>query len=183
MLIISGIDSIFEAGKADGLYAIQYEGHQSNIFTEVLQQFKDYDFALKWLEDYNKQHKSAHFSRFKMENMARHVVLEALTLERTLRKAFENPVGFNPFVLDEVLESFYPNDIRSHTQSFSYWKLKTNLGEKLLRFYAIRLNTQYQQYIITGGTIKLTLRMELPHLQEQITLLQKAKEWLMEQGF
>jgi len=118
-----------------------------------------------------------------MENMARHVVLEALTLERTLRKAFENPLGFNPFVLDEVLESYYPNDIRSHTQSFSYWKLKTNLGEKLLRFYAIRLNTQYQQYIITGGTIKLTLRMELPHLQEQITLLQKAKEWLMEQGF
>lgn len=50
MLIISGINSIFEAGEADGLYAIQYEGHSTNIFTELLQQYKNYDDVLSWLK-------------------------------------------------------------------------------------------------------------------------------------
>ena len=75
MFIVSRFDSIFEWGKGLGIYAIQYEVNQSNIFTEALQQFKDYNIVLKWLKHYNKQNKLAQLTRFKMENMARHVVL------------------------------------------------------------------------------------------------------------
>lgn len=183
MLIISGIDTIFEAGEADGLYAIQYERHSTNIFTELLQQYKNYDYVLSWLKQYNKQYHYNKLSTFKLESTARHIVLEALTIERTLQKAFSNAHGLNTTILNEVLESFYPHDIRAQNISLSYWKLKTNLSQKLLRFYAIRLHTQYEQYLITGGAIKLTMRMELPHLQEQITLLHNAKNWLENQGF
>lgn len=183
MLIISRIDTIFEAGLADGLYAIQYEGHSNNILTELLQQYKNYDYVLSWLKQYNKLPHPNKLSPFKLESTARHIVLEALTLEKTLQRAFNSPNGLNTNVLNEVLESFYPHDIRAQSISLSYWKLKTNLSQKLLRFYAIRLNTQFEQYLITGGAIKLTMRMELPHLQEQITLLHNAKSWLENQGF
>ena len=50
-----------------------------------------------------------------------------------------------------------------------------------LRIYAVRIaeNT----YVVTGGAIKLTDRMEeRPHTKEQLVRLTKVKDWLRDEG-
>jgi hypothetical protein len=50
-----------------------------------------------------------------------------------------------------------------------------------LRIYAVRIaeNT----YVVTGGAIKLTDRMEeRPHTKEQLVRLAKVKDWLRDEG-
>ncbi|MBN8694659.1 MAG: hypothetical protein J0L69_15805 [Bacteroidetes bacterium] len=61
-------------------------------------------------------------------------------------------------------------------------ELKRNKAKaKWLRIYAVRVGNE--SYVITGGTIKLTLRMdEREHTKEQIRKLDQCRDYLKERG-
>lgn len=61
-------------------------------------------------------------------------------------------------------------------------ELKRNKAKaKWLRIYAVRVGNE--SYVVTGGTIKLTLRMdEREHTKEQIRKLDQCRDYLKERG-
>lgn len=49
-----------------------------------------------------------------------------------------------------------------------------------LRIYAIKLDSNV--YVVTGGAIKLTQKMDRPHLMAELKKQERCKKWLKEQG-
>jgi hypothetical protein len=51
----------------------------------------------------------------------------------------------------------------------------------LLRLYALRLSPSF--FIITGGAIKLSAKMDRPYLQHQLARINEVERWLATIGY
>jgi hypothetical protein len=161
--------------KNDGLYAAQFEGEEKNnagelqhAFSKLRAEWADPDwfrsFFLKFKQDYFKFYGPSKLSR---------LVIEALNLaDDLMEELVEHAIS------GDLNSLFHPLDNREADQIYELQKLKAKGAERksYLRIYAVKYG---DEFVITGGTIKLTEYMgDRPHTKVEINKLDAVVEFL-----
>ena len=159
------ISSIFEL-KKDQLFVACYDGCKS-VLTILQDQWTD----PVYLEEFFEANKADLFSGF----YGRITIEEAI--ENTIEEADELFNALITLDYDNLEELFKPlNDNEYALINFQKRKAKGPYYKSWLRIYALSF---YDAYVITGGAIKLTLKMEVrEHTQIELTKLELMRDTL-----
>lgn len=141
------IECIFELIK-DRLYAVKYQGADSHAFNELMEQWTDVSWLFEFFSEHEKDLKEGIYTGIEVDD----------AIEDTIREAenfFEYIGELQGENLDEAFEPLGAKDQRAF--KFSRMKAKGEYIDSWLRIYAVKYD---QGYIITGGAIKLTAKMQ-----------------------
>lgn len=167
------IVSIFELSK-ESLFAVKYEGEDFDSLEILQEQWSDVeilrDFFKKFKNDYEK-----FYPKTKINQLVERTIADADALFELLYDLAEDKSGkslgqfFKP--LDNREKEEYP------LQALKAYGTQSN---SFLRIYAIRFGTCF---VITGGAIKLTHKMEdRPHTKIELYKLEWVQKYLSEKG-
>ncbi len=156
----------------ESLYAVKW--HQADCH-ELQRIFDDWN-DVEYLYAFFKEHKSDLQGGFYMEDIPdaiRKTRKEAKAFKRQLFDFAQGTQGngtflsdlFKPLSKKDLLSDGYERD-KAYGPANSSW----------LRLYAIRININV--YVVTGGAIKLTKKMDRPHLEKELEKLDITKDYL-----
>ena len=169
-----------ENNANEGLWSLELDGTLLNEFEAIFEAWQDaeeiYSFCSNNMDDIRKKFGYA----ISPEDAANEIMDEADVLFELLLK-----LGKKEIPETNLQQVFRPlnnqeKDLTVLQPSKGLIKNKIIRNPKL-RIYAVRIaeNT----YVVTGGAIKLTDRMEeRPHTKEQLVRLTKVKNWLRDEG-
>lgn len=166
----------FDDVLGDGrLWAVEYEGMQDNILFYTFRNWMDID----WLKQFFTENLNDLRDYFRITN-----------IDEAIYDTFSDATKLQAVILDISPEAdldalFRPLD-NNRTSEMLLGKEKAK-GEKTathaswLRLYALKLEPQ--TYLITGGAIKLTHKMEeRRHTVEELEKLETVRNYLIEKG-
>jgi hypothetical protein len=159
------ITHIFEVIK-DRLYVASYDGIRS-ILTELQDHWTDPIY----LEVFFEENKTDLFSGFYGE-----ITIEE-AIEKTIEEADELFSDLLTLTGDEINELFEPLDNTEYKLiDFQKRKAKGTGYKSWLRIYAVSF---YESFVITGGAIKLTKKMQdRKHTQDELDKLEMMRNLL-----
>ena len=164
-------DDITEDGR---LWAVRYEGEADNVLFTLFDQWND----VMWLRSFFKENMQDLTSYFKITDVNQAIEDTIEDSERLQCLIMDISPEAN---LDEI---FHPLE-NFRTADMMLGKEKARLKRTFrhtswLRIYAIRLADGV--YIITGGAIKLTLKMEeRAHTQRELTRMEHVRNFLLQE--
>jgi hypothetical protein len=165
------IVSIF--GK--NLFAIKYTGEQDDEFRRLFSQWHDLEYLEEFFESHQKDITDGFWGTITIE--------DAIFKTFEYAKTFENKfIELSEQIDDDQLlgfeEIFLPlHDSQKPIIRLNKSKAKTNW----LRLYALRVDRNI--YIITGGAIKLTQKMqERIHTNQELIKMESCRQFLLSQG-
>lgn len=165
------IVSIF-AGK---LYAFQYDDESHDEFNRLFDQWTD----LIYLEDFFERNKTDIFGSYWNYESVEVAVFHTLDHADELRNRFIELAGKKKrqkgIGLDLIFASLSEKNL-------SVMELRPSKSKKSwLRMYALRIGNDV--YVITGGAIKLTQKMQdRPHTDKELRKTSRCRDWLLEKG-
>lgn len=165
-------DDITENGK---LWAVRYEGKNDNALYTLFDQWND----VMWLRSFFKKNWQDLESYFKITD-----------INQAIEDTIEDSDRLQGIIMDispeaNLDEIFHPLE-NFRTSEMLLGKEKARLKRVVrhsswLRIYAIKLSEGI--YVITGGAIKLTLKMnEREHTQKELTKLEKVRSFLLSEN-
>ena len=165
-------DDITENGK---LWAVRYEGKNDNALYTLFDQWND----VMWLRSFFKKNWQDLESYFKITD-----------INQAIEDTIEDSDRLQGIIMDispeaNLDEIFHPLE-NFRTSEMLLGKEKAKLKRVVrhsswLRIYAIKLSEGI--YVITGGAIKLTLKMnEREHTQKELTKLEKVRSFLLSEN-
>ncbi|MGV3529808.1 MAG: hypothetical protein ACO1OO_12990 [Flavisolibacter sp.] len=164
--------------ETNGLWAIRY-GNGPDEFERLFDLWNEVEYLEIFYHSHADDLNNVLFESNSVPDVVLQTIQEANELEDTLSKlAFGND-GSNLQHLFKPLDNqvFELSVLQKSKASIrTRWR-----PHPKLRIYAIRLAPNL--YIITGGAIKLTHRMdERPHTQEELRKIERVRQWLQSQG-
>lgn len=165
------IVSIF-AGR---LYAFQYDGESQDEFNRLFDQWTD----LIYLEDFFEHNKSDIFGPYWKYQSVEEAVIHTVDYADGLRNRFQMMVEADSRQRSEGLDLIFTP---LSEKSLRVMELRPSKSKKSwLRFYALRIDSDV--YVITGGAIKLTQKMQdRPHTEKELGKLARCRDWLLQKG-
>jgi hypothetical protein len=165
-------DDITEDGR---LWAVRYDGDNDNALYRLFDQWND----ISWLRDFFKTNWQDLTSYFKITDVNQAIMRTIEDSEKLQGIIMDLSPDAN---LDDI---FLPlENFRTHDMLLGKEKAKLRRGNNRtswLRIYAIKLTSGV--YIITGGAIKLTLRMdEREHTREELKKLEMVRAFLLSEN-
>lgn len=151
------------------LYAIQYEG-KTDEFHRAFEHWQDPEYLRRFFKQHQEDLEHGYYQT-SINNAVRITRAEAQALEETILDCCEQGQYDSAASLQTFFQSLRDDDYRL------YHLQKTKGKERWLRLYAVRIAAHL--YVITGGTIKLTRRMQdREHTQIELQKLDEAVEFL-----
>lgn len=156
------------------LWAVRYDGMDDNVLFTLFDQWND----VVWLRNFfidNWQDMQAYFKVTSVNEAISDTIEDSDVLEKII-------MDISPEAdLDKLflpLENYRTGDMLLGKEKA---KLKRTIGHSSwLRIYAIKLADGV--YIVTGGAIKLTLKMEeREHTKKELDNLEKVREFLLKE--
>jgi hypothetical protein len=165
------IVSIF--GK--NLFAIKHTGEEKDEFSKLFELWQDPEYLEDFFENNKDDLGNGFWGSISIEKAIFKTIDYAKEFEETLLDLSEKSSSGQ---IDELRIIFKPlHNTQYQTTSFKKSKAK----QTWLRLYALRV--EENAYIITGGTIKLTQKMQdREHTHLELEKLEKCKRFLIEQG-
>lgn len=165
-------DDITEDGR---LWAVRYEGENDNALYKLFDQWND----ISWLREFFKANLQDLASYFRITDVNQAILTTIEDSDKLQGIIMDISPDAN---LDEI---FLPlENFRTHDMLLGKGKAKLNKSNNRtswLRIYAIKLTTGV--YIITGGAIKLTLKMdEREHTIEELKKLERVRTFLLNEN-
>lgn len=165
-------DDITENGK---LWAVRYKENNDNALYTLFDQWND----VMWLRSFFKRNWQDLESYFKITD-----------INQAIEDTIEDSDRLQGIIMDispeaNLDEIFHPLE-NFRTSEMLLGKEKARLKRVVrhsswLRIYAIKLSEGV--YVITGGAIKLTLKMdEREHTQKELTKLEKVRSFLLSEN-
>ena len=166
----------FDKITSDGnLWAVRYDGESDNALSTVFDQWTD----VLYLRSFFKQNWSDMSSFYKIKDLG-------TAIEDTIEDSDELESLLLSLSSEDDLDSlFHPLENFRITEMLlgrEKARLKRTIGHSSwLRIYAIKL--EQGVYIITGGAIKLTLRMdEREHTRRELKKMEMVRQYLLEEN-
>lgn len=160
------------------LYAIWYDENDTDELTRIFEQWEDPAFLLNFFEQHFADLNQFGNQRLDVEEASDRTIEDFYELQDKLFDLAEADTE-NP---EEQLQMLFRplNDLE--TELYPLQKSKARPHRKSwLRLYALRIAPHL--YVITGGAIKLTWRMEeREHTQQEYQKMNRAVEFLKEEG-
>ena len=165
-------DDITEDGR---LWAVRYNGEQDNALYTLFDQWND----VMWLRSFFKANWEDLTSYFKITN-----------INQAIEDTIEDSDRLQGIIMDispeaNLDEIFHPLENFRTTDGLlgkEKARLKrVNQHSSWLRIYAIKLSEGI--YVITGGAIKLTLKMEeREHTKKELVKMEKVRSFLLNEN-
>lgn len=150
-----------------GLYAFKYDDEEFDELTRLLEEWNDIQFLESFFEFHQNDLK---YFKIDVETAKEQTIYEVNQLSD-----FLYDLSYNDSRLDYIFRPL--NDLEYKVTTLSKQKSK----KRWLRLYAIKIESD--QYVITGGTIKLTHTMpERSHTREELLKLERCRKYLQSQG-
>ena len=178
----------------DSLYAVKYDNEtdtfENNTFEEdantkdefrrLFKNWSDPEYLDAFFTTHQHDLQKEFYNYISIEDAIFDTIDEAEQLEIELLKLAELGKCEQTKTLQTI---FKPLDNREKSviniPSLQACKAKGDWSKSWLRIYAIRINSN--MFIVTGGAIKLTEKMDRPHLENELEKLDKVKAFLTEQ--
>lgn len=171
-MIAMTFDDITEDGR---LWAVRYDGKEDNALYELFHLWDD----VMWLRTFFKNNWNDLISYFKISD-----------INQAIRDTIEDSDRLQGIIMDispdaNLDEIFHPLE-NFRTSEMLLGKEKAKLKKERshsswLRIYAIKLSEGV--YIITGGAIKLTLKMEeREHTRKELVKMEKVRSFLLNEN-
>ena len=150
------------------LYSFKYPGEEFNELERLLDEWNDIEMLRNFFEE-----NSQDLNYFQIE--VDDAIIQTRKEATALRKKLINlSITVNP-----DLDSMFSNLDDYETRTIELAKQKSK--RRWLRIYALRIDTN--TYIITGGAIKLTHKMEARlHTAKELDKLESCRNYLIDQG-
>ncbi|MCR6641686.1 MAG: hypothetical protein NVV82_22520 [Sporocytophaga sp.] len=160
------IHRIFEVLK-ERLYAASYQDKRINILQDIQDKWSDVIYLEEFFESNKEDLQSGFFGEITIDEAIDQTIEEA---EELFERLYEED-GSN------LEQMFQPLDNREYrVVNFQKNKAKGSERKSWLRIYAVHFD---DQYVITGGTIKLTHQMEdRAHTQHELDKLNIVRDAL-----
>ncbi|TLU98886.1 hypothetical protein [Dyadobacter luticola] len=160
------------------LYAVRYEGNEQNEYDRIFDSWDDIEYLDQFFT-YNADDLLTPFYDFcTIEEAVSKTLIEASKFDDRLFKAASN----GQFSV-EMADIFKP--LVQSIKRGGKWEESKAYGperKSWLRLYAIR--TSYDVYVVTGGAIKLTRKMEdREHTRIELKKLNVVAQFLRNNGF
>ncbi|MFM9839198.1 MAG: hypothetical protein ACKVOQ_13090 [Cyclobacteriaceae bacterium] len=159
---------------ADRLLAFHYEDSETDEFERLFDSWQDPVFLQVFFIENEDDLKSGFFGSITIKDAILYTKQEAKRFENRIREFSTN----NNKSLDHL---FKPLSINGEKVKFEKSKAYGDRQDSWLRIYAIKIEPGC--YIITGGAIKLTQRMDdRAHTKNELKKLKRCTDFLREQG-
>ncbi len=150
----------------ENLTAVKYPNEESDELERLFDLWEDPEYLEQFFEE-NKA--DLGYYKLTIEDAISHTINEANLLNEILLDAVQS----TPVELEELFKNLDNNEVRILTLS------KQKARRRWLRLYAIRIDVNV--YLITGGAIKLTEKMEeRPHTTDELTKLELCRQFLQQ---
>jgi hypothetical protein len=164
----------------EGLWALVQKGEAMNEFEKIFAIWEDTEQMQAWCLIHLQDLRNAFGFAISPEEAAEELMEEAEELMQLLVM-----LGKKQLAGTNLQHLFKPLDNRQSNITelqLSKGSAKTRVRKNpKLRLYAVRIGEN--TYVVTGGAIKLTHRMdERPHTQKQLIRLTSVKNWLKEES-
>lgn len=165
------------------LMSVKYDSDDTDSFDKFLDQMNDN----LWLDEFFTKHdellQSDYYRNKKSIKSIRKAVEvtqeEVLEFEDLILESADKVENGEESELDAIFKPLYNGEKYGGTLQFSKIQGLSHI-DGWLRVYAIRIEKSC--FIITGGTIKLTEKMEPEHLQDELVKLKLVKRYLVSEG-
>lgn len=165
-------DDITEDGR---LWAVRYDGENDNALYKLFEQWSD----VAWLREFFKNNWQDLTSYFKITDVNQAIMTTIEDNDRLQAIIMDISSEANLDELFRPLENFRTHDVLLGKEKAKF--KRNNTYTSWLRIYAIKLTTGV--YIITGGAIKLTLKMdEREHTREELRKLEFVRSFLLNEN-
>lgn len=167
---------ITDSDTGSGLYAVRFSDDGPDEFTRLFRLWtEDMEFLYSFFREHEGRLKSGYYKGISIQDAVRATRYEA----QELRNVFLDIARKGLVVEDTNLDTlFLPLDSRVYRmQELQKNKARGRVKKRWLRLYAIRFDRHC--YVITGGAIKLTQDMSVPHLKEELEKLERTREFLI----
>jgi hypothetical protein len=159
----------------NNLLSFKYDNEDENEFDRLFDLWNDIEFLYDFFEDNVEYLKDIYWTSESIDN----VVLET----RELAGKFEDQLLDYEFK-DDYVQQMYLEEIFEPLEISSFRDIalsKTKAKKSWLRIYALKVNKS--SFIITGGAIKLTAKMEEHEItKNELVKLEICRHYLIAQG-
>ena len=157
------------------LFAFKYTGEANDEFTRLFELWQDPEY----LEDFFETHKSdlqdGFWGNISVENAIIETFNYAQTFEKQLLDLSKKSEQEQLLGLEEIFSPLRDSQFQISTLG------KSKAKSTWLRIYALRIDNNV--YLITGGTIKLTQKMQdRKHTMTELKKLESCRNILLDQG-
>jgi hypothetical protein len=158
---------------ADRLLAFHYDGNEIDEFQRIFDCWNDPEFLHDFFVENEADLKSGFFGDISIVTAASRTRDEARRFENKIRELSTDPNKS----LDQLFKPLSVNGERVFERSKAYG----TRNDSWLRIYALKI--QPECYIVTGGAIKLTQRMDAQeHTRIELRKLERCRDFLRELG-
>lgn len=165
------------AGPNPKLYAVVYDGEKKDAFWKLFDQWQDPEFLFGFFTEHESDLQCGFYNCSTMEAV-RITKVEATEFRDLIIETKDNGQIEDTGKIYELFKLLSNSDYR--LRNLRKHKAYGPDADSWLRIYAIRVQ---DCFLITGGAIKLTKRMdERPHTQIELKKLERVKNELKSQG-
>jgi len=147
------------------LYAFQFDDETENELQKALIQWRDTEYLFEFIQ----QHLADILRNENKQLLPQKLINDADQIDDIIWKYAEEQIP---------LEQFFKPLHNQEYQAVVLSKQKGRYQRSYLRLYALKIDENC--FVITGGAIKFTANMEPPHLQQELTKLEKCRSFLQE---
>lgn len=168
------------------LWAACYEedcdpnGKPKDIFTKVFELWSDRIYLLNFFKRHEADLASPFWNGISILEAVDQVLDEGLDFENELKNIELQMPGYENFILQDIFHQLHKYEFSLKPQFCRFRKGKPNYPDAMLRLYAIELEEGCM--VVSGGAIKLTERMNRPHLEKENKRLIQVQDFLNNEG-
>jgi len=165
--------------EGDGLWAIKYEPDGTHAFRELFGRLEDPEWIYDFCENNLTDLQSKFGFSISVENAAFELMKEGEALKRKIIMLAQ--MASTGQTLQHIFQPLDNGESNLLELQLSKGSVKSTIRNPKLRVYAVRMDER--TYVVTGGAIKLTNRMEeRPHTDEELRKMKRVRTWLKDQG-
>jgi hypothetical protein len=179
------INCIFEKKGDCKLWAVCYKEDQEkgkkpiDIFRKLFNQWNDTAYLQNFFRDNQPLLALPWWRGMSISNAIDKVLDEAYDFELELRGIDTKQAGFDHIKLSDIFENFHNDMYVLDGNNLYHKKGKPRFGDSMIRIYALEFDNGY---IVTGGLIKLTHKLEQKVADEEIEKIDRVKQYLDSEG-
>ena len=163
-------------------YLEDYEenGKPRSIFSKLFDCWNDRSYLLSFFKKHKADLASPYWKGLSIAEAIDQVVDEALDFENELKHIELQLPGYENYTLQDIFHQLHKHEFSLKPHFSRFRKGKPNFPDAMLRLYAIELDENGM--VVSGGAIKLTEKMDRPHLVAENKRLIQLQDFLNSHG-
>jgi hypothetical protein len=163
------------------LLSSKYEEDVKPEFEALFEKWQDVNYLFDFFNQNKADLKSGFYGNIEIEEAVLETLKDGNKLESKIRNLAIKSINGGEIGLDNMFQNLYPNERAVELILSKGYGNNLHRNTSWLRIYAIKLESNC--YVVTGGMIKLTNRMEVrEHGRLELNKLKRTRDYLRENG-